>query len=351
VHEQHGGHHVRAAHFSRSPGRAVLGVFLIERAHATNTCRKTPRGATPAGHRSGASAPATKQAAGALSARSQPFNPPPRDRADGATLGRPRQQPRRTRRPALRDATCRSFRKRQAPPRPHRLRFREGGRCPPQDPLSLSPLTSRRRNHRLAALPRRPRHDLASSPPLHVTLSGAASEAAQSKGPPRSGCAPLAKKRLVPSGDLSTRSRTHSLKVTWRIDSEGGASPTRHPEHAGLWGSPGRAGHGIVPAISSRPRVALSERGLGAWLSFRREKVPDTAPIAYRVTCDRADGATLGRPRHQPRRTRRPAFRDATFRLLRKERARPRLWWRPHGLTPPPPERILDPDLSELTHP
>ena len=33
-----------------------------------------------------------------------PLNNPPRDRADGATLGRPRYEPRRTRRPALRDA-------------------------------------------------------------------------------------------------------------------------------------------------------------------------------------------------------------------------------------------------------
>jgi hypothetical protein len=82
-----------------------------------------------------------------------------------ATLGRPRHQPRWTRRPAFRDATSRPFRKRQAPPLPHRLRFREGGGCPPQNPLSLSPLTSRKRNHRLAALRRRLCHDLASPPP------------------------------------------------------------------------------------------------------------------------------------------------------------------------------------------
>ena len=63
--------------------------------------------APPAVDRSGAPAPATRQAAGAPSARSQSFNPPPRDRADGTTLGRPRHEPRRTRRPAPRDATQR----------------------------------------------------------------------------------------------------------------------------------------------------------------------------------------------------------------------------------------------------
>ena len=44
-----------------------------------------------------------------------------------------------------------------------------------------------------------------------------------------------------------------------------------------LWHSSGRAGHGIVPF---RLRIGWTERGLGAWLSFRREKVPGTAPIA-----------------------------------------------------------------------
>jgi hypothetical protein len=34
---------------------------------------------------------------------------------------------------------------------------------------------------------------------------------------------------------------------------------------------------------------ALRERGLGAWLSFRREKVPGTAPIAM---LEREDGTS-----------------------------------------------------------
>ena len=51
----------------------------------------TPRGRPPASHRRGRS----------------PLPPPPRDRADGTTLGGSRHQPRRTRRPALRDATKR----------------------------------------------------------------------------------------------------------------------------------------------------------------------------------------------------------------------------------------------------
>ena len=50
-----------------------------------------PRGRPPACHRRGRS----------------PLPSPPRDRADGATLGRPRHQPRRTRRPTFRDVTPR----------------------------------------------------------------------------------------------------------------------------------------------------------------------------------------------------------------------------------------------------
>ena len=49
----------------------------------------------------------------------------------------------------------------------------------------------------------------------HVTLSEATSEVAKSKGPHRTVSAQFVKRRLVDSGDLSTRSRTHSLKVTW----------------------------------------------------------------------------------------------------------------------------------------
>ena len=108
-----------------------------------------PRGRPPACHRRGRS----------------PLPPPSRDRADGATLGRPRHEPRRTRRPALRVATPRAFRKRQAPPLQNCLCFREGGRRPPQNPQPLPPRTTRSRSHRLAALRPSSRDDLASPPP------------------------------------------------------------------------------------------------------------------------------------------------------------------------------------------
>ena len=68
-----------------------------------------------------------------------------------------------------------------------------------------------------------------------------------------------------------------------RHDSEGGASPTLRSDRAGLWRSPGRAGFDIVPPMSFRPRLTLKKRGPGAWLSFRREKVPGTAPIALKA--------------------------------------------------------------------
>jgi hypothetical protein len=70
------------------PHRGVpsLTLFLI-RIHERTATRTMSRGATPAVHRPCAPLHATMQAADAPSAGSQPFNHPPRDRDDGATLG------------------------------------------------------------------------------------------------------------------------------------------------------------------------------------------------------------------------------------------------------------------------
>ena len=95
------------ADVSRSPGRAGFDIVPPRQFRLHSTLRTMSNRATPAVHRPGAAAQVTRQAAGAPSARLQSINPPARDRADGATLGRPRHQPRRTRRPALRDATPR----------------------------------------------------------------------------------------------------------------------------------------------------------------------------------------------------------------------------------------------------
>ena len=67
-----------------------------------------------------------------------------------------------------------------------------------------------------------------------------------------------------------------------RHDSEGGASPTLRPEHAGIWRSPGRAGFDIVPAMPFRqpPRSAQCLTGqpsrytLPVRLSTRRGRPP-----------------------------------------------------------------------------
>ena len=123
------------------PSRCTLPVRL-----------STPRGRPPARHRRGRSL----------------LPSPSRDRADGATLGRPRHEPRRTRRPALPDTTPLALRKGQAPPLPNRRRFREGGRCSPSEPLPFFYPLSRKRNHRLETLRRRPRHDLATPQPKIV---------------------------------------------------------------------------------------------------------------------------------------------------------------------------------------
>jgi len=108
---------------SRSPGRAgttgpyrstsgaLRGVpsltLFLRPLPVPTTPRTMSRGATPAGHLSGAPLHATRQAAGVPSARSQTSPSPSRGRADGASLGRPRHEPRRTRRPAPPDATLR----------------------------------------------------------------------------------------------------------------------------------------------------------------------------------------------------------------------------------------------------
>ena len=84
----------------RSPGRA--GHAIVPRRPSGNAARSTQWRcrATLAAERTGASLPARREAAGASSAWSQPFNRPSRDHADDATLGC-RRQPRR---PVLREA-------------------------------------------------------------------------------------------------------------------------------------------------------------------------------------------------------------------------------------------------------
>ena len=90
-------HRPRGTSTERVPGAWRCSV----REAAWHRSHRVPRGADPPLH-------ATRQAAGASSAWSQPSNPPPRDRADGATLGRrDANASRRIRRPALRDVRAR----------------------------------------------------------------------------------------------------------------------------------------------------------------------------------------------------------------------------------------------------
>jgi len=112
--------------------------------------------------------------------------------------------------------------------------------------------------------------------------------------------------------------------------------PDANPEQGNFWRSSGRAGFDIVPTKPTWLRLTLrtmsyranplNQRGHGAWLSFRREKVPGTAPIALLVAQPRAIGGVAvlqsspARPRRwcdarEPpngRRLRRPAPQDAT---------------------------------------
>ena len=89
---------------------SVPGSLFVRRKGAWHRSHRIPWGAERA-------LQATMQAAGVPSARSQSYPLPPRDRADGATLGRPRHQPRRTRRPAIQDAMQRGPLPRTGAPR------------------------------------------------------------------------------------------------------------------------------------------------------------------------------------------------------------------------------------------
>jgi len=61
-----------------------------------------------------------------------------------------------------------------------------------------------------------------------------------------------------------------------------------------LWPSPGVPSLRFYLSTGFTLTITLIHRGHGAWLSFRREKVPGTAPITFLVAWLRADGATLG---------------------------------------------------------
>ena len=167
--------------------------------------------ATLAVKRSGAAVHTAKEAAGVPSAWSQPLNQPPRDHADGATLGR----------------------------RVHPASQKAGAPGSRQGTPTGT-----------------------AQPQPHVTLSGAASEAAESKGPPIQRGGPLRERRSRTCGDLSTRSRTLSLKVTCsqnRIRARGKHSP------------PGRAGYVIVLV---RPTGAAEHSALLRYRALHGQTVP-----------------------------------------------------------------------------
>ena len=94
------GHAIESAGLWPPPGRAGFDIVPASTSRRPTAHRTMSYRATLAMDRSSAPLPATKQATGAPSAWSQSFNHPPRDHADGATLGRRR----RTRRPVLRKA-------------------------------------------------------------------------------------------------------------------------------------------------------------------------------------------------------------------------------------------------------
>jgi len=146
--------------------RGVPGLIIVparspqERVSSrTMSCR-----ATLAAERSGAPLPAANEAAGAPSAWSQSLTLLSRDHADGATLGRPRLEPRRTRRPVLNDGPSNLLSFNAIP-----IWFHQRGcpRVPPQTMLGpkcvafgrvLLPNIGLRRHVRSTPIPRAPEY-------------------------------------------------------------------------------------------------------------------------------------------------------------------------------------------------
>ena len=89
--------------FWRSSGRAGIDLVPTMHRRLTFALRTMSTRATPAAHLPGAAVPATRQAAGAPSARSQPPPVTPARPRRWGDAGTPAAKPRRTRRPALRE--------------------------------------------------------------------------------------------------------------------------------------------------------------------------------------------------------------------------------------------------------
>jgi hypothetical protein len=118
--------------------------------------------------------------------------------------------------------------------------------------------------------------------------------------------APSREVRLLTCGDLSTRSRTLSLKMTCGDDADGVTSPPYFPDNRGIWRSSGGAGFDIVPTMPIRLRHALRTMSYRATLAEDRPGAPLHAakqaagvPSVWSQSFnhpprDPADGATLG---------------------------------------------------------
>jgi len=273
---------------------------VLEKTRMPGTPRGTPSRCTSPRHDSG-----RRRAIGAVAVLQSTFSRPRR-----WCDAREPPKRRRLRRPVSPDASQRGpegrrsrtpkprpFRKKQAPSLQNYLCFREGGRCAPPDSLPLTPITSRKRNHRLATLRQSPRHDLAPSPPHFVTLSGAATEAAQSKGPPMERGASSREARDLTCGDLSTRSRTLSLKVTWLRDMPSCGQPPAATLGPRRQRSPTSC---IAKSPISTLKVGPAPPYRQAGSAHHASSTFSEILCASEVRESRPQGATLDRPRPTP---------------------------------------------------
>jgi hypothetical protein len=152
--------------------------------------------------------------------------------------------------------------------------------------------------------------------------------------------APSREARLLTCGDLSTRSRTLSLKVTRGDDSEGGASPTLLPDYQRIWRSSGRAG------------AALSLRAYGT-----HRGVPGFALCLHRPTRNalRSAQCYAGQPSrytvlvHLSTPRNRPPACHRRVAALQSASARPRRWC--DAREPPSGRRLRRPALREVFDP
>ncbi len=246
----------------RPTGRAVLDVFHFDHAHALIATGKTSRGAPP-GSAMRSVAPATRQAAG------------------GGPEGLCRENREQRQRPGQRQHPGQRPRQRQML---SRVGGKEASIGVPGPALCRIDPSAR---GALRTMPYRA--------PTGSAMRSVAPATRQAAGVPSAGSQPfqfttratppMGRRRAAeggPEGRCRENRGSGSGRGSGSIRDSGRDSVRCCPESEGKKRPSGcRVRHCAGIPLRFAPRFAQCRTGLGAWLSFRREKVPGTAPIAF----------------------------------------------------------------------